>query len=372
MRMLQRAAVLLACMGLALIAGCSTQQVVRTADRDAMAWPAPPEDLLAGHAPQLSPPVLTTRDALWQRVRSRMEMPGCHYHPQVDYWARRFSAHSGQFAASLRSAMPFMLLVLDELERRDLPGELLFLPYIESHYRPVASTGNRPAGMWQLMPGTARSHGLTIDEGYDGRLDAVASTGAALDLLERLERQFSDWRLVTMAFNAGEFRVKRALPGGDTPLSAHQLADLELRPTTHEHLFKLLGVACVIRDPARFAVRLPEPRMRDRLQAVELERDMALALAARLAEMAEADLRYLNAGYRGASASGRQLLLPLPQVSTFESAVAGVPPDLWNDGNAALGAQAPANRGLHPPVPEAVALLAWLDDPQAMRSGIPH
>lgn len=339
MRMMrQRMTVLLGFLAVALLAGCSAP-IVRSAPlqhADAL-WSAPLPMALGKHAPQLAPPDLTPREALWTRVRSGLQMPGCDYHPQVDFWAKRFTARPAQFAGSLRKAMPFLLLVMDELERRQLPAELLLLPYIESHYRPVASSGNRPAGIWQLMPATARMHGLTVNDDYDGRLDAVASTTAALDLLERLERQFGDWRLVNMAFNAGEFRVKGALPDAAETLSARELARINVTPTTHEHLFKLLGAACVIRDPARFAVRLPEPRRSDQLRAVQLEQEMDLRLAAHLAGMDVADLRYFNAGYRSPSARARQLLLPLPRLAAFESAAAQLPTQLWHDAGAVLG-----------------------------------
>lgn len=343
--MRQRAAALLGCLTLSLLAGCSSPGVrpSQTQHVDAV-WAAPLPISLAEHAPQLELPDLATREPLWTRVRSRLDMPGCDYHPQVAYWAQRLTARPAQFSASLRRAMPFLLLVMNELERRDLPAELLLLPYIESHYQPLASSGNRPAGMWQLMPATARAHGLTISEAYDGRLDAIESTGAALDLLERLERQFGDWRLVNMAFNAGEFRVKGALPDAPGTLSARELARINVTATTHEHLFKLLGVACVIRDPARFAVRLPEPRRRDLLRAVELEHDMDLRLAAMLADMDETDLRYFNAGFRNPAARTRQLLLPLPQIPVFRAAVAQLPPERWHDASAALGVVAAPER----------------------------
>lgn len=347
----QRVRALIGCLVLSLLAGCSTPTVRTTHVHHADAvWAGPLPLALAEHVPQLDLPEMATPDPLWARVRSRLDMPGCDYHPQVAYWAQRFTSRPAQFSSSLRRAMPFLLLVMAELERRDLPAELLLLPYIESHYQPVASSGNRPAGMWQLMPATARAHGLTINDEYDGRLDATQSTVAALDLLERLERQFGDWRLVNMAFNAGEFRVKGALPDASGPLSARELARINVTPTTHEHLFKLLGAACVIRDPARFAVRLPEPRRRDQVRAIELEQDMDLRLAARLAGMDEADLRYFNAAFRSRTARARQLLLPLPQIPAFEAAVAQLPSDRWHDAEAALGMMGkPAPRGMQDP-----------------------
>lgn len=80
--------------------------------------------------------------------------------------------------------------------------------YVESAYQTLPTKGKGPRGIWQLMAHTAIDRGLQVNRGYDQRLDILASTGVALDLIERYDREFSDWRLASMAFNAGEYRVK--------------------------------------------------------------------------------------------------------------------------------------------------------------------
>ena len=140
----------------------------------------------------------------WDRLRRRFVMPGCDFNPGVQHWARAYAQGNNQFSASLNAAMPFLLVVLDQIEQRDMPGEFAFLPYIESNYTPLASSGDRAAGIWQLMPDTAREAGLRITPDYDGRLDIAASTHAALDLLQHYQQEFGDWRLADMAFNAGQ------------------------------------------------------------------------------------------------------------------------------------------------------------------------
>ena len=69
--------------------------------------------------------------------------------------------------------------------------------------------------MWQLDPDTAREEGLLVNADYDARLDILASTTAALALIERYQKEFGDWRLADMAFNSGEYRVKNLLRGRD-------------------------------------------------------------------------------------------------------------------------------------------------------------
>lgn len=262
-------------------------------------------------------------------------MQGCDYHADVQRWANIYAKRPRQFAASWEQAMPFLLLVVDELKRRDLPGEFAMLPYVESNYQPMASRGDRAAGMWQLVPDTARAAGLAVGADYDGRLDALASTVAALDLIEHYRKEFADWRLADMAYNSGEFRVRKLLGGRDArTLSASELAQLAFKPTTHDHLNRLLALACIIDDPARFGVTLPEPGADDTLRSVSLKAGMDLRLAARLADLDVNDVQRWNAGFRHhrmAPAAAHRLLLPKDSVARFQAAADAVPIALWGD-----------------------------------------
>jgi membrane-bound lytic murein transglycosylase D len=262
-------------------------------------------------------------------------MDGCDYRPQVLRWARIYTRSPRHFAASWDRAMPFLLLVADEIERRGLPGEFAMLPYVESGYEPVAARGDRAAGMWQLMPDTARGEGLLVTADYDGRLDATASTRVALGLVERFEQEFGDWRLADMAFNSGEYRVRRLLKGRDAhALSAAELGKLAFNPITHDHLDRLLALSCIVADPARFGVTLPEPDADDRLKAITLQSGMDVRLAARLAGVDPASMQRFNAAYRRhrmVSGVPHELLMPASRVERFESAAQTIPVAFWSD-----------------------------------------
>jgi len=319
----------------ALLVGCATPPVREPAVPQPLP-PAPPAIAPdRAEAPPPQPAAVETGDSPWPRLRRRFAMQGCDYRPEVQRWAQHYARSPRQFAASWKSAMPFLLIVVDELERRKLPGEFAMLPYVESGYEPVASRGDRPAGMWQLVPDTARGAGLTVGADYDGRLDALASTRAALDLLERYYEIFGDWRLANMAYNSGEFRVRKLIGDRDPhTLSAQELAAVAFNPVTHEHLDRLLALSCIIEEPQRFGVRLPEPGEDDRLQSVALEAGMDLRLAARLAGLSAADVKRWNAGYRRnrmAAAPAHQLLLPASRVQRFRAAAEAVPVAYWGD-----------------------------------------
>ena len=227
-----------------------------------------------------------------------------------------------------------MLVVLDEIERRDLPGEFAFLPYIESTYLPVSSNGDRAAGIWQLMPDTARETGLPITPEYDGRLDIYASTHAALDLIERYQREFDDWRVVDLAYNAGEYGVKNLVGPITLNRSADEIARLRLNPGAHDHLAKLLAVACVASDPERFHIELPEPSTDDLLTHIELTAPVDLNLVAWITGIDIAQLRRYNPGYtlgRMPANGPYGLLIPAAQKDAVETALSLMPTPMWRE-----------------------------------------
>lgn len=330
-----------------LLAACATAPKQPIAEPSAIATAtslppldlriAPPERIDVPLAPPPEPGetnTLAAADAsVWSRLRTRFAMPGCEYSPAVQRWARTYTQGPDRFAASLKRALPFLMLVLDELEQQDLPGEFALLPYLESHYEPVVGRGGTPAGMWQFMPDTARSVGLQVSPHYDGRLDAWASSTAAVSMLKRYQDVFGDWRLVDMAFNAGEYRVKKLLQQNRSTLSREEIAALKLSPITHDHLAKLLALGCVINDPKRFGVTLPEPSPEDHLVRVTLTAPIDMRVAARLADVPEDTLRRYNAGHRQSrisATSPMHLLLPKPALSRFQQRYTQLAPSAWS------------------------------------------
>lgn len=76
----------------------------------------------------------------------------------------------------------------------------------------TATSGANAAGIWQIIPSTGRNYGLKQTRNYDARRDVVASTTAALNMMQRLNKMFDgDWLLTVAAYNSGEGRVMKAI-----------------------------------------------------------------------------------------------------------------------------------------------------------------
>ncbi len=91
-----------------------------------------------------------------------------------------------------------------------VPGELVWLAEVESGFDKRARSPAGAAGMFQLMPATAKNLGLSLFP-FDQRQQPEPAAHAAAKYLRRLHEQFGDWRLAVAAYNCGEGTVQRQL-----------------------------------------------------------------------------------------------------------------------------------------------------------------
>ena len=91
-----------------------------------------------------------------------------------------------------------------------VPAELVWIAQVESSFDSRARSPAGAAGLFQLMPDTAKQYGLRTWP-LDQRLRTDESAHAAARYLSHLHQQFSDWRLALAAYNAGEGTVKNIL-----------------------------------------------------------------------------------------------------------------------------------------------------------------
>ncbi|HDH15168.1 MAG TPA: LysM peptidoglycan-binding domain-containing protein [Gammaproteobacteria bacterium] len=96
--------------------------------------------------------------------------------------AKRIRCQGGvadQFHEALERHDKYGPMVVKTLKQAGLPTDIQYLPFVESSYRPTAYSRVGAAGMWQIMPRTARILGLKISSTVDERLDPVLASGAA-------------------------------------------------------------------------------------------------------------------------------------------------------------------------------------------------
>lgn len=116
----------------------------------------------------------------------------------------------------LERAEDHLTIVLAGVRSRGLPLEIACLPMLESAFEPEAISHAGAAGLWQLMPETARRFGLIVNDEIDERFDVYKSTSAATAYLATLYKEFQNWPLALAAYNCGEGALRRALKNTGT------------------------------------------------------------------------------------------------------------------------------------------------------------
>lgn len=138
------------------------------------------------------------------------------YSSQVNPYAESFmqdylKAHSKYLLKMKGWAQPYFGLIENVLTQYGLPRELKYVAVIESNLKNSAVSNKGACGPWQLMPGTARDLGLSVNAFIDERTDYYKSSHAAARYLLSLYRQLHDWLLVFAAYNGGPGRVYNAI-----------------------------------------------------------------------------------------------------------------------------------------------------------------
>ena len=105
----------------------------------------------------------------------------------------------------------FFPIFEEQLAAAGMPLGLKYVTVQESALRPYATSHVGAGGLWQLMPGTARELGLTVDDVLDERLDPELGCAAGLKYLKIQYERYEDWSLALAAYNCGPGNVNKAL-----------------------------------------------------------------------------------------------------------------------------------------------------------------
>lgn len=258
---------------------------------------------------------------VWERIRKGLKMPDLQ-DDRVEYWTNYYAARPASVQIMAQRSSKYIHYITQELERRNMPTELALLPFVESAYNAKAVSSAKAAGLWQFIPSTGTHYNLTQDWWKDERRDPVQSTHAALNYLSYLYGfQDNDWHLALASYNWGEGAVKRARDRNANMGLGTDYLSLRMPKETRDYVPKLQAFENIIRNPARYGIKLPHVADKPYFEKVSNTHDIDLDVAARLAEISVEEFRELNPSFQRSvllDEHASQILLPKHKVTAFK------------------------------------------------------
>jgi hypothetical protein len=218
--------------------------------------------------------------------------------PQVILWMKR--------AAQL---FPHVERILTE---EQLPGDLKYVPVIESSLRPHARSAANAVGYWQFLDATGRRYGLRIDREMDERRNIFKSTRAACQYLKKLMAEFGSIPLALAAYNMGEHGLAVEIDAQQT----RDYFDLYLPLETQRYLHRIIAAKLILENPEKYGFHLepedlyPVPDLA--VLDITLEKEVPILILAKAAGISFKTFKILNPDIRGYHLSPGPVTIQVP------------------------------------------------------------
>ena len=161
----------------------------------------------------------------------------------------------------LDRGQPYLEYIRAVFLEEGVPQDLAYLPMIESSFNPHAISRVGAAGLWQFMPRTGDIYGLKVNYWVDDRFDPERSTRAAAKHLKMLNRNFKNWVLSLIAYNAGGGTVSRAIKKAKSN-NFWELAEKNALPQeTINYIPKYIAAVMIAKNPERFGFKVNKPNV---------------------------------------------------------------------------------------------------------------
>ena len=197
-------------------------------------------------------------------------------------------SRSGKYIPSMRNL----------LKEQGLPEDLVYMALIESGFDPYAYSRSKAVGPWQFIDRTGKRYGLKVNWWVDERRDPEKSTIAAAKYLKDLYEMFACWYLAAAGYNAGEYKIIRAMKRYRTEdfwtLTKHRY----LKRETKNYVPLMIAATIVAKDPEKYGftgIEYEEPLRFEKVKVPELT---DLSHIANACEISLKEIKDLNPEFR--------------------------------------------------------------------------
>jgi membrane-bound lytic murein transglycosylase D len=212
----------------------------------------------------------------------------------IDYFTGRGRGHMERYLERSSRYLPRMKEIF---KKAGLPEDLVYLALIESGFNLRAKSRAKAVGPWQFMKATGTRYGLQVDSWIDERRDPIRSTQAAAMYLKDLYLMFESWYLAASAYNAGEYKILRAIEELKTN-NYWRISDSNLiRRETKDYIPKLISAAIIAKNPQKYGFKDLAYQEPLEFETVEIAKPVSLKELASLLDCPKDDILDLNPAF---------------------------------------------------------------------------
>ncbi|MDH4247337.1 MAG: transglycosylase SLT domain-containing protein [Deltaproteobacteria bacterium] len=170
----------------------------------------------------------------------------------IEYFQR---VQPGRITDGLGRSSKYMDTFRKIFESKGLPGELAYLPLVESGFMETAVSPAQAAGIWQFIEDTGRRYNLQRTAWSDQRLDPIKSAEAAATLLQHLFLRFKNWELALAAYNSGQGTVDWAIKTNLREKKGTDFWSLDLPEETTAYVPTFIAAVVIAKNPEAFGFK---------------------------------------------------------------------------------------------------------------------
>ncbi len=250
-------------------------------------------------------------------------------HRLIDKWITYFKTRGREYMQTyLGRSSRYMPLMKKVLKKHQLPEDLVYVAMIESGFSPQARSYANAVGYWQFIEGTAKRYGLKVNSYVDERRDPVLSTDAAARYFKDLYGIFGSWDLALASYNAGEYRINRAVMRHYTRDFWYLAAKRSFPRETINYVPKFVAAVRISKNPEKYGFRSVSYQPALEYEDFTLTHPISLKKLATRLSISYQEVQKLNPRYRGEyvpfeeKAGGTKIRIPKGTTQALKTVIA--------------------------------------------------
>jgi len=187
----------------------------------------------------------------------------------------------------------YLPFIREEINKRNLPLDLAFLPVIESSFRSSVVSRSGATGLWQFMMNSISPFDIKVTELIDERRDFIKSTRGALQKLQNEHRILGCWELTLAGYNSGINGLRRTMQRTGINDYWELSEENHIPQETINFVPRMVAATYVLTQPRRFGINIWLPKIE--WEAIPLPRQISIDILADEAGINRELLHRMNA-----------------------------------------------------------------------------